>query len=77
MSSKCCLRIEVTSSCSLCSSVIHVSMLKKCFGNQASIFPVECLGVYENLSYEDVPIEILDPQVMRLRNKEVATVKVL
>ena len=52
-------------------------MLKKCFGNQASIFPVEGLGVYENLSYEDVPIEILDPQVMRLRNKEVATVKVL
>ena len=30
-----------------------------------------------SLSYEDVPVEILDCQVRRLRNKEVASVKVL
>ncbi|XP_069145938.1 uncharacterized protein [Solanum lycopersicum] len=33
-------------------------------------------GVDEDLSYEDVPVEILDLQVKRMRNKEVATVKV-
>ncbi|XP_015057578.1 uncharacterized protein LOC107003821 [Solanum pennellii] len=34
------------------------------------------LVVDENLSYEEVPIEILEHQVKRLRNKEVATVRV-
>ncbi|WMV50366.1 hypothetical protein MTR67_043751, partial [Solanum verrucosum] len=33
--------------------------------------------VKENLAYEEVPIEILDRQVKRLRNKKVASVKVL
>ncbi|WMV50375.1 hypothetical protein MTR67_043760 [Solanum verrucosum] len=33
--------------------------------------------IKENLAYEEVPVEILDRQVKRLRNKEVASVKVL
>ncbi|XP_069144351.1 uncharacterized protein [Solanum lycopersicum] len=52
--------------------VFHVSMLKKCLGDPTSIIPVEGLGVDEYLSYEEVPIEILDRQVKRLRNKEIA-----
>ena len=31
----------------------------------------------DNLSYEEVPIQILDRQVMKLRNKQLASVKVL
>ncbi|WMV41498.1 hypothetical protein MTR67_034883 [Solanum verrucosum] len=57
--------------------VFHVSMLKKCVGDSTSIVPLEGLGVKENLSYEEVPIEILDRQVKKLKNKEVAYVKVL
>ena len=57
--------------------VFQVSMLKKCLGDPTSILLVESLGVDEDLSYEEVPIEILDIQVKRLRNKEIATVKVL
>ncbi|WMV25402.1 hypothetical protein MTR67_018787 [Solanum verrucosum] len=38
---------------------------------------VEGLGVNENLSYEEVPVEILDRQVKELRIKEVPSVKVL
>ena len=57
--------------------VFHVTMLTKCLGDPASILPVEGLRVNENLSYEEVPVEILDRQVKQLRNKEVATVKVL
>ncbi|XP_069152703.1 uncharacterized protein [Solanum lycopersicum] len=57
--------------------VFHVSMLKKCLGYQASILPVEGLGVGEDLSYEEVPVEILDSQVKQMRNKEIATIKVL
>ena len=42
-----------------------------------SILPIECLVVEVKLSYEEVPIEILDRQVKRLRNKELSSVKVL
>ena len=38
--------------------------------------PFFLLTVDENLSYEEVPMEILDQQVKNLRNKEVASVKV-
>ena len=57
--------------------VIHVSMLIKFLCNPTSILPVEGLGVDEDLPQEEVPIEILDRQVKRLWNKEVATIKVL
>ncbi|KAH0781018.1 hypothetical protein KY290_000616 [Solanum tuberosum] len=43
----------------------------------ASIVPLESVAVKDSLTYEEVPVEILDRQVRRLRNKEVALVKVL
>ncbi|WMV58520.1 hypothetical protein MTR67_051905 [Solanum verrucosum] len=52
-------------------------MLKKCIGDPVSILPLEGLGVDENLSYEEVLVEILDRQVKKLRNKEVVFVKFL
>ncbi|WMV09251.1 hypothetical protein MTR67_002636, partial [Solanum verrucosum] len=57
--------------------IFHVSMLKKCIGDPVSIIPLEGLGVDESLSNEEVPIEILDRQVKKLRNKKVSSVKVL
>ena len=55
--------------------IFHVSMLKKCIGDLESILPIEGLGVKNNLSYEEVPVQILDRQVNQLRNKEVVYVK--
>ena len=52
-------------------------MLKKCIGDTISTFPIEGFGVDENLSYEEVPVEILDRQIKKLRNKEMAFAKVL
>ncbi|MUG03910.1 hypothetical protein ECC01_23490 [Bacillus tequilensis] len=49
--------------------VFHVSMLKKCIGNPESILPIEGLGIKDNLSYEEVLVQILDRQVKKLRNK--------
>ena len=46
-------------------------------GNPASIVPLESVAVKDSLSYEDVPVEILDRQVRRLRNEVFASVKVL
>ena len=57
--------------------VFHVSMLKKYFGHPVSIFPIEGLGVDENLLYEEVPIKIPHHQVNKLWNKEKVIVKVL
>lgn len=57
--------------------VFHVSMLKKFVGYQNSIVPFEGVSIEENLTYEMVPIEILHQQIKRLRNKEVASIKVL
>ncbi|WMV09015.1 hypothetical protein MTR67_002400 [Solanum verrucosum] len=42
----------------------------------ASVVPLESVAVKDSLSYKDVPAEILDRQVRRLRNKEVALVNV-
>ncbi|WMV33473.1 hypothetical protein MTR67_026858 [Solanum verrucosum] len=41
----------------------HDSLLKKCVGDPTSIVPLEGLGVKENLSYEEVLVEILDQKV--------------
>ncbi|TMW83216.1 hypothetical protein EJD97_002463, partial [Solanum chilense] len=57
--------------------VFHISFLKKCVGDPASVVPLESLAVKDSPSDEDVPVEILDCQVRRLRHKEIASVKVL
>ena len=58
--------------------VLHVSMLRKCVGDPSAIVPLEVVGVLEdNLTYEEVLVEILDRQVKLLTNKDVASVKVL
>ena len=40
--------------------VFHISLLKKLVGDPASIVPLESVEVKNSLSYEDVPVEILD-----------------
>ena len=50
-------------------------MSKKFLCDPVTILPVEGFGVDEDLFYEEVHVEILDPQVKRFRNKEIAIVK--
>ncbi|WMV50283.1 hypothetical protein MTR67_043668 [Solanum verrucosum] len=69
--------LDLPSELALVHLVFHDSMLKKCIGDPVSILPLEGLGVDENLSYEEVSVEILDRQVKKLRNKKVVSVKVL
>ena len=57
--------------------VFHVSMLRKCIGDPSRVFPIDDMQVTEELTYEEQPVAILDRQVRKLRNKEVASVKVL
>ena len=57
-------------------TVFHLSMLNKWLGDPTSILLIEGLGVDENLSYVEVPVEIFDRHVKWLRKKEIGTVKV-
>ncbi|WMV26002.1 hypothetical protein MTR67_019387 [Solanum verrucosum] len=57
--------------------VFHISMLKKCMVDPSLIIPTEDIGIKDNLSYEEISVQILDRQVRKLRTKEVALVIVL
>ncbi|WMV25562.1 hypothetical protein MTR67_018947 [Solanum verrucosum] len=57
--------------------VFYISMLKKCIDNPSLNIPTKNIGIKDSLSYEEIPIQILDRQVCKLRTKEVASVKVL
>ncbi|WMV37060.1 hypothetical protein MTR67_030445 [Solanum verrucosum] len=57
--------------------MFHISMLKNCMGDPSLIIPIENIGIKDSLSYEEIPVKILDHQVCKLRTKEVATIKVL
>ncbi|XP_070013265.1 uncharacterized protein [Nicotiana sylvestris] len=50
---------------------------RKVVGDPSLIVPVETIETNEELSYEEIAVSILDRQVQNLRNKEIASVKVL
>ena len=57
--------------------VFHISLLNKCVGDPDFVVQLESVAEKDILSDEDILIEILDCQEKRLRNKEVASVKIL
>ncbi|XP_009603025.2 uncharacterized protein [Nicotiana tomentosiformis] len=57
--------------------VFHVSMLRKFMGDPSLVVPTEIIGVKYSLTYEEIPVAILDRQIRKLRTKEIASVKVL
>ncbi|WMV19144.1 hypothetical protein MTR67_012529 [Solanum verrucosum] len=57
--------------------VLHISMLKKCMGDPSLIIPTKDIGLKDSLSYEEIPFQILDRQLRKLRTKELESFKVL
>jgi len=55
--------LELPQELSAFHSVFHVSMLRKCVGDPSYITPIEDVQVIGDLTYEEVPIAILDHQV--------------
>ncbi|XP_009778310.1 uncharacterized protein [Nicotiana sylvestris] len=70
-------KLELPPDMLLVPPVFHVSMLKKVVGDSSAIVPVETIEVSEEMLCEEIPFAILDRQVRKLRNKEIASVKVL
>ncbi|XP_060200298.1 uncharacterized protein LOC132628537, partial [Lycium barbarum] len=50
---------------------------RKCVGDPSLVVPADTITVKDGLTYEEIPVAILDRQVRKLRTKEVASVKVL
>ncbi|XP_019255058.1 PREDICTED: uncharacterized protein LOC109233637 [Nicotiana attenuata] len=48
-----------------------------CIGDPTQVVPTVDVQITENLSYEEIPVSILERQIRKLRNKEIASVKVL
>ncbi|WMV23726.1 hypothetical protein MTR67_017111 [Solanum verrucosum] len=46
--------------------IFHISMLKKCIGDPSLILPTENVRIKDSLSYEEIPVQILDRQVHKL-----------
>ena len=57
--------------------IFHVSMLRKHISDVVVVDSSVSADIQENLSFDEIPIKILDFSVRRLRNKEVPLVKVL
>lgn len=57
--------------------LFHISILKKCKGDPSIIIPTKSIGIKDNLSYEEIPVHILDHQIHKLRANGVTSVKVL
>ena len=57
--------------------VFHISMLNKCMGDPSLIIPTQDRGIKDSLSYEEIPVQILDLEIHNLRSKEVTSVNVL
>jgi len=53
-------KLELPPEMSLVHPVFHVSMLKKVVGDTSAIVPVETIEVSKELSYEEIPVAILD-----------------
>ncbi|XP_073019365.1 uncharacterized protein [Primulina eburnea] len=58
-------------------NVFHVSMLRKYISNPSHVHRHEALDLMPNLTYQEVPIKILDRKVKVLRNKEIGIIKIL
>ncbi|GAV71219.1 Chromo domain-containing protein [Cephalotus follicularis] len=58
-------------------NVFHVSMLRKYHPDPSHVLQWEPLELRTNLSFEEIPIRILDRRIKQLRSKTILLVKVL
>ena len=71
------MTLEFPAERTLVHPVFHISLLKKCVGDPTYVVSLVSVALKDSISYEDVLVVIRDHQVRKLRNKEVAFVKVM
>ena len=70
-------RVALPPALSKIHNVFHISNLRKYIPNSKHVIEYEPLQIQENLSYEEIPIKILDRKEQVLRTKTIPLVKVL
>jgi len=58
-------------------NVFHVSALRKYVADPSHVLEAETIPIRENLSYEEVPMKIIDKKENELRRRRIPMVKVL
>ena len=69
-------RLALPAELSKLHNVFHVSMLRRYRSDPSHVLQEPEIDVSEDLTYKEVPIEIMDRMIRKLRNKEIPMVKV-
>ncbi|XP_027158282.1 uncharacterized protein LOC113759903 [Coffea eugenioides] len=70
-------KLELPPRLSRIHNVFHMSMLKKYYPDPSHVLQPENIEIDEALTYEEIPVKLLDHKVKELRNKRIPLVKVL
>ncbi|GAV58102.1 hypothetical protein CFOL_v3_01636 [Cephalotus follicularis] len=70
-------RLALPPSLSEVHNIFHVMMLRKYHSDPLHVLQFEPLELKTYMSFEETPVQILDPRVKQLRNKNITLVKVL
>lgn len=70
-------RLALPPNLSVVHNIFHVAMLPKYIPYHLHVLAHDMLSLIEELTYKEDPVQILDKEVKRLRNYEIALVKVL
>ena len=57
--------------------IFHISMLRRYVPDPSHILQTQEIEIDESLSYEELPVQVMDRQIRQLRNKSIPMVKVL
>nr|GFB18692.1 putative reverse transcriptase domain-containing protein [Tanacetum cinerariifolium] len=69
-------RLELPEQLSKVHSTFHVSKLKKCMADEPLAIPLDEIQVDDKLNFIKEPVEIMDREVMRLKQSRIPIVKV-
>lgn len=69
-------RLELPQELSGVHDVFHICNLRKCLANPTQHVPINEIRVDKNLNFMEEPVEILDRQTKKLKNKRYTIVKV-
>nr|XP_043615842.1 uncharacterized protein LOC122587745 [Erigeron canadensis] len=69
-------RLRLPQELSTVYDVFHVSNLKKCLADEMTYVPLNEIGVDDNLSFKEEPIEIMEREVKKLKRHKYTIVKV-
>jgi len=70
-------QIEMPPSLASCNDVFNVSKLWKCVHDPSYVISYEPLDIQPNLTYEELPVQVLDGKEQQLRTKTIPLVKIL